>query len=56
MKIPKWQKEKERFIDRRIDINIDGKYEVWEFEESRFAENSLWIKYKLKDSGNYKTE
>jgi len=53
--VPKWQKDKERFIEKKIEINIDGRYEVWEREETRFAESTLWIKYKLKDSGNYKT-
>lgn len=54
MKKPQWQKDKERFIDKRIDINIDGKYEVWELEETRFGESSLWVRYRLKDSGSYK--
>ena len=54
--VPYWQRQKERFLPKKVRINIDGTGETWEFEESRFGEKSLWVKYKLKDIRKYSTE
>lgn len=52
--LPKWQKEKNKFFPKYIEMNIDGLTEGWEFEESRFGEKEVWVKYHLKDIKKYK--
>lgn len=48
--------ERERFINRRIEINIDGYSELWELERVDVGESKMYVTYKLKEHSKYKTD
>ena len=47
--------KRERFISKKIDINIDGNREVWEFEKVYVVQDEMFVKYKLKGVEKYET-
>ena len=46
---------RERFFPKKIEVNIDGQSEVWEYEKYAIGESEMFITYKLKKTGNYET-
>ena len=50
-----FQKYRERFLPRKIEINVDGYNEEWIYETNQVGESKLFITYKLKSKGKYKT-
>jgi len=44
---------RERFLEHRIDISIDGTSETWELESVSVGESKMYVTYKLKRTENY---
>lgn len=44
----------QRFIERKIEICIDGRKEVWELEDISVEKTKMFVTYKLKEHSKYK--
>ena len=47
-------KYRDRFLEKRIEVNVDGTSELWELEDFSCKDNIMTVRYKLKDKTNYK--
>jgi len=49
------RKYRERFLPKTIEVNVDGRNEVWVYETNQTGESKLFVTYRLKRTGKYKT-
>lgn len=54
--MPELERYRERFLPTKIEINVDGICEEWEFEKVEESDNTLLIRYKLKERSKYKID
>jgi len=47
--------QRQKFLSKVIEINIDGYSEHWEYETANIGESKMYVTYKLKKTGRYPT-
>ena len=48
--------ERERFISRNIEINVDGIQEIWKVDKIYTINDRMYVRYKLKERNVYETD